>query len=404
MKSILSIFLVLFMGLFAHLSAQEQEPCASPRLYQIDFQTLWQSTPKPIEVREEDYQVTIPVVFHILYTQEDENISDAQLALLLESLNQDFSASNGDIDRVPSIFSDFIGRSKIGFCLAQKDPSGQERIGIVRKEVLRSPGLRTSSVDGRFALFYDFLGGSNPWDVKRYLNVYIYDLTGEGVLGFGFPPGTRFFDTEDGVAIDTREALYGIREGDRVVLGRTLTHEVGHYLGLEHLWGVSFSGGCERDDGIEDTPNQEGPYFKCQEGIQSSCGSPDMHMNFMDYGNDQCLHFFTKGQVHRMVEVIKTFRPNLGKDQHCSQPFPWTEEPWKVYPNPFTSQIQLHWAEAESIDCKILIYNSLGQIVYDRTHRTEGYLTLFLEHLPSGVYWVHASVDSKFLSKKILKF
>ena len=82
-----------------------------------------------------------------------------------------------------------------------------------------------------------------------------------------------------------------------------MTHELGHYFGLNHLWGLH--NGCRHDDGVEDTPNQERPYDECPEFLQSSCGSFEKSINFMDFANDKCLLFFPVGQIDIMRQTLE---------------------------------------------------------------------------------------------------
>ena len=87
-------------------------------------------------------------------------------------------------------------------------------------------------------------------------------------------------------------------------LGRTTTHEVGHYMLLEHIWGEN--GGCSEDDGVSDTPNSSEANYDCPNIGVSSCSSIDMHMNYMDYTNDACMYMFSAGQASRMINYINS--------------------------------------------------------------------------------------------------
>ena len=107
---------------------------------------------------------------------------------------------------------------------------------------------------------------------------------------------------EDGIVIDP--IYFTISPGAKI-LGRTLVHEMGHYLGLKHTWG-QIIGDCDEDDGLQDTPPQQGPYFDCPQHPQFSCGQKSMFMNFMDFVDDECSKFFTRDQVSLMWTTLQT--------------------------------------------------------------------------------------------------
>src|SRR5690606_29230296 len=115
--------------------------------------------------------------------------------------------------------------------------------------------------------------------------------------------------------------------------GKTLLHEIGHYLGLYHLWGTSQS--CMSDDFVEDTPLQAINYTGCPDYPQVSCESVNMHMNYMDYVDDSCMHLFTQGQISRMLAHVQMFRNNLGKsvESKCASSST-TANGISVFPNP----------------------------------------------------------------------
>ena len=134
----------------------------------------------------------------------------------------------------------------------------------------------------------------NQW--AGYINIIVNDA--DGNLGYSPLGGSG---NGDGVVIN--KTAFGVGAGCGVVkpaapfnLGRTLTHEMGHYLNLDHLWG---NGGCNSDDLISDTPGQTDANYDCPNLNKTSCGSKDLHMSYMDYTNDACMYMFTQGQTSR---------------------------------------------------------------------------------------------------------
>jgi Pregnancy-associated plasma protein-A len=248
----------------------------------------------------------IPVVVHVLYNMAEDNISDEQVASQIAVLNEDFSAANGDLKNVPEPFKQRVGNPGLEFVLADLDPSGQSTSGITRRQT----SVQEFGVDDRMKA--DASGGRGPWDSTRYLNMWVCRL-GNGVLGYaqfpGGPPHT------DGVVILT--SAFG-RDGtaaDPFHLGRTATHEVGHYLNLSHIWGEARVPTCQDSDDVDDTPNQWGPNTGKPTFPASSCGNTpngDMFMNYMDYVDDDAMFMFTSEQVIRMHAALEFSRSSLG--------------------------------------------------------------------------------------------
>ncbi len=199
----------------------------------------------------------------------------------IQALNKDFRGTNSDIsnwsDNAASSFPGISnGEACLSFQIADKNhPAGY--------------GLQ----DGDLAVTINKTNGDldNKW--SGYLNMYIQ--FGTGVLGYAPLGGAG---NGDGVVIEA--TAFGVGGGCGSVspaapynLGRTTTHEVGHYLNLDHIWG----GGCGQDDGVADTPNSDQEYYDCPNVGENSCGSVDMHMNYMDYTNDACMYMFSAGQA-----------------------------------------------------------------------------------------------------------
>ena len=230
--------------------------------------------------------ITIPVVFHVVYNTSAENLSDAELQSQLQVLNEDFRRLNADADNTWPQAAD----TQIEFCLANVDPNGATTNGITRTHTNRTSFGSNDDVK------FNSSGGHDAWPADKYLNFWVCDLSG-GLLGYAqFPGGPA---NTDGVVCDYKYTGR-IAATPPFHLGRTATHEVGHYLNLRHIWG---DGGCGVDDFVADTPNAGGSNVGCATG-HVSCGSVDMVENYMDYSDDACMNLFTAGQSTRMNAIF----------------------------------------------------------------------------------------------------
>lgn len=252
--------------------------------------------------------ITIPTVVHVVYANAQQDISDAQVLSQIDILNEDFRATNADISIVDAQFTSIIADSEIEFCLATVDPQGNTTDGINRV------ATTTNGFDFGTNVKDPADGGVAPWDPSSYMNIWVCNLGG-GLLGYATPPGGP--PSEDGIV-----CLFSAFGDTGFVnppydLGRTATHEIGHYLSLAHPWG-NF-GGCSDDDGIADTPVSEGPYFGCPSigGGSTSCNSQDCFYVFMDYCDDACLVMFSEGQKADMVATLNTDRASLLVSEAC---------------------------------------------------------------------------------------
>ncbi len=250
--------------------------------------------------------VTIPVVVHIVYKTNTENISDAQINSQLAVLNKDFRRTNNDASQTPSFFAGLADDAEIEFCLATVDPSGAATTGITRTQTWRNDFSVPYSAGAAEPIKLTASGGKDAWDSNKYLNMWVCNMTG-GVLGYATFPGSVSAD-KDGVVIGYNYFGSTGAVSAPYNRGRTTTHEVGHYLGLPHIWG---DGACGADDGIADTPVASASYGGCPSFPQTSCGTSDMFMNYMDYVNDACMNMFSQGQVAVMRGILNGQRSAL---------------------------------------------------------------------------------------------
>ncbi|MFT4686370.1 MAG: hypothetical protein ACI92C_002584 [Neolewinella sp.] len=248
---------------------------------------------------------SIPVVVHVVYRNGTQNISDAQVQSQIAVMNEDFRRLNSDADGVWSQAAD----TEIEFCLATVDPNGNATSGITRTTTTES-----SFSNGTKRVHRNSTGGKDAWPAADYMNMWVCDLAGGG-LGYAQFPNTGVAAT-DGIVIDY--AYFG-RGGSAQApfdLGRTATHEVGHYLNLRHIWG---DGNCNADDFVTDTPTSDASNGGCQIG-SVSCGSVDMVQNYMDYSDDGCMNLFTAGQKTRMTAALSGARASLANSNGCGTP------------------------------------------------------------------------------------
>lgn len=261
--------------------------------------------------------ITIPVVVHVVWKTNEENISDMQIQSQINILNNDFRRSNIDQINTPNIWQGIAADCQIDFCLATTDPNGNATTGITRTETTVSQfGMFGAGVEESSS------GGKDAWPNEDYLNIWVCNL-GNGLLGYATPPSNWIGHT-DGVVINYPNFGESGNTNAPYHKGRTTTHEVGHWLNLEHLWGDGWGAGCNADDDVIDTPNQEEENYGCPSVPHNAigCGTAngDMFMNYMDYTNDACMNLFTEGQKARMIAAINQYRPNMLNHNLCNSP------------------------------------------------------------------------------------
>ncbi|MCE7038823.1 M43 family zinc metalloprotease [Dyadobacter sp. CY312] len=258
--------------------------------------------------------VTIPVVFHIVLRQQAQ-VSNAQVMAQLDTINKDYAGLNGADSRIISAFRQVFGQSGMQFCLAQRTPDNQPTTGIVRYTTTRTSFTYDEDASTNI-LKHASTGGADAWDPDRYLNIWICDV-GADVLGYATFPNTGRED-EQGVVVDLTSLPGGSQTGYNY--GKTLTHELGHFFNLFHIWGDDF-GACSGSDHVDDTPNQGNLTNALHTGVLTdNCTSTApgiMYQNFMDYTPDAALFMFTKLQVARMEAAFNTYRLSLGSSDAC---------------------------------------------------------------------------------------
>lgn len=245
----------------------------------------------------------IPVVVHVIHSGQaigtGSNIPFSQIETQINILNEDFRRQNSDASLTLEQFQAVAADSNIEFVLAKQDPQGLPTDGVVRIE-----GPKSSYLPSDAAL----IGQISQWNPEEYLNIWVTTLSDNYIGYASFPfsdlPGLNFSpfaEIVDGITIDFN--FFGI--GGNATMnsqGRTATHEIGHYLGLRHIWG---DGGCGVDDFVADTPPQDGSNMICSSTASKfSCGNLNMIQNYMDYTPDACMNLFTKGQVDRFNVVL----------------------------------------------------------------------------------------------------
>lgn len=272
------------------------------------------------------------MVVHNVYFNDEQLLSNAQIQSQIEVLNEDFRAVNVEPTDLVFHYRELYADMEINFVLADQDPQGNPHSGIIRRET-EIPGIGGSFTEQRRDLCYDTQGGSSAWCTDCYLNIWVADLGEniEGLAGIGIFPSQiasgEVPRAEDGVYIQYDNFGRGGSAEPPYNLGRTCTHEVGHYLNLLHLWGPSTppdncppSVCCpdpQYDDLVDDTGKQTTTYAgQCPNtgGTLNSCpgtSDPDNYQNFMGYVEDACALMFTQGQKERVWSALQTFRPGL---------------------------------------------------------------------------------------------
>lgn len=250
----------------------------------------------------------IPIVAHVIHRGGPENISEDQVKSQIEVLNRDFRMNNPDVAKVPPPFKPLATDAMVEFALATKDPNGQVTNGITRTQT-NVPQFGSDN-----AMKFTAQGGHDAWDATRYFNIWVCPEIIDGprqLLGYAQFPG-GLLATDGVVIIHNAFGTKGTATAP-FNLGRTATHEVGHWLDLFHIWGDA--AGCATDDQVADTPVQDRenfgsptfPHITCRNGPNG-----DMFMNYMDYVDDAAMFMFTSGQVARIRATLAGPRSTIG--------------------------------------------------------------------------------------------
>lgn len=373
---------------------------------------------RSVSSRNNDPLYVIPVVVHNVWRLEGDIINEETARNQIDQLNTDFSLDANQSGLLRREFEDISALPRIQFELVHFNQVKTD--SVFRLEIdwnnfsLKYPDIIKSSATG----------GSDAWDSQRYLNIWTCGVYEDQFLGYSYPPTDFNLWPEhlqapspavDGIVINNKvfgkEPKYLTSMGSIIYtsIGRTLSHEVGHYLGLRHPWGIEdlSLNPCEADDGLKDTPLVAGAHPLVCNGQINSCietpnDLPDMFENFMDYSMESCRSTFTKDQVSLMHYVLDKYRPQLRqKSISIGQ-----RVPLKVYPNPSRGTVQVFANPEFSEEYEISIVGTDSREIdlparYYPTSQFAQY-QVDLSGLPNGVYFVQLKSSVRRLSKKIV--
>ena len=379
--------------------------------------------------------INIPVVVHIVYKSTHvnvgtgSNISNAQIEDALRILNEDYSKTNPEFPNPPrNTFLSYAGNPDLKFCLATTDPSGNSTNGITRTSTTKASfNADTESNDMKRSSTL----GEDGWDPSKYLNIWICNLSNAGggmTLGYAYLPGLQSWNAwKDGLVVDFQ--YFGTVGGASSSSdGRTATHEIGHYLGLNHTFAEASWNGqgpcdgsqgnlqcCDNDNGnVDDTPATLDIYWgavtsttnnnTCNDLSYSNIFTTDvldMDENYMSYASTTWM--FSADQVNIMNATLNGYRSSLKNStvsMNCNGTVGVNEyslENMNIYPNPTLGLVNIK--SKEKINT-ISISNILGkQIFFTEDFRTN---TIDLSSFDNGVYFINISTNKGMHIEKII--
>ena len=453
MSKILPTVILLFLFYLPLFPQQERQFCGTGvtnDAWENEFQKLisdYQNTHH--NKKQSSVFYTIPIIFHVVHSGQPigtfPNISQAQINSQITVLNQDFSGNGFNSSTYPSnAFVNWVnnqslppanidsnGRVKIAdvgiqFCLATKDTSGnllaEPGINRINYTSLNLPNPSSYSTQATMKSYLDdILKPQTIWDVTKYLNVWITDknnaLSYTGVSSVpplsnlaGVPNNST--DSTDGIwcfakVIGSNNLFPNGIYGSPMVEGRTLTHEIGHYLGLRHIWGDAI---CATDY-CNDTPpaaaqNIGAPSYPLNVG---SCSSPanapegEMYMNFMDYPWDPYKYMFTTDQATRMQTAMlnSPFRNQLGTHGLCTAPLGLNTSSINhnisIYPNPAKTELNLNVSLTDINE--LSISNLIGQVLIKTNNKNQ----IDISNLTNGIYILTITIGQNKHAFKFIK-
>ncbi|MCB0761401.1 MAG: T9SS type A sorting domain-containing protein [Flavobacteriales bacterium] len=412
MKTTITLMLLLVA---ATIMAQEPfRGCGFDHLlYSSEHQVRWNEAYRHALEHHHNQQradgvLAIPVVFHVVWHEDYQNLHDSVIQSQIDVLNEDYRRLNADAINTRSEFLSVAADTEIEFFLAEVDPNGEPTSGIVHVETdvtgFELNLLDFSTLD---AVKLTSEGGSDAWDPDHYLNIWVCNMPetfwGQ-IFGYAYPPeGAPNWPAGnsapepglEGVVLhyatvgrNNPQGMDDNLEGNEK--GRTCTHEVGHYLGLRHIWGDAFFNGCTEDDGLEDTPNAStSTNFVCDYS-KNGCDDgesdlPDMIENYMDYNEDECYNMFTYEQREMMRFCLETFRPGLLEGVGIAVP-EVQEVSFSLFPNPAGESFSVtgQWPAFS----RLMIHDMSGRVVQEQAIKANGTQQIDITNLAAGSYVV----------------
>lgn len=352
-----------------------------PELRESFLETFAQTATAPDAARRTPLKIR--VVVHVVWKSPEENLHDSIVLSQIAVLNEDFNRQNPDTADLRPAFQPVAGNPQVQFELAD----------IVRVQTTQNFQLNLLGNEILSNLKSTASGGSDAWDTDAYLNIWICKIqpiafggiTLGQVLGFAFPPNNLGnwpansgapSPEQDGVVLDYRTVgrnnPYPLPvpggAGNLTIRGRTGTHEVGHYLGLRHIWGdgglFGLPNNCSESDGIDDTPfaNAQSS-FDCNK-TRNTCNQiepfygldmPDLVENYMDYSSESCMNMFSQGQANHIRNVLNGPRNGLLQASSSTQTPVVLADRLRVLPNPVgeEARLQLRLEQSEQIICRL---------------------------------------------------
>jgi hypothetical protein len=367
--------------------------------------------------------IIVPIVVHVIYRTNHTNIgsgtniSDARILDAIRILNEDYSKTNPEFPNPPrNTFLSYSGNPNLEFCLATIDPNGNNTTGITRTVSTKTNFDPDNEAND---MKRNNTGGKDGWDPSKYLNIWVCDLavsaSGGMTLGYAYLPGLPSWqDWKDGLVVDFQ--WFGTIQGASGD-SRTATHEIGHYLGLNHTFCESQSGGCCDNDNnnVDDTPATDGVYWGSVNNTtnNNTCNDLsygfnsdllDMDENYMSYSQNTWM--FTNSQVNVMNATLNGYRSSLinsNVTSNCSGIIGLNNllnNQIRIYPNPTKGKILIQNLMQISNN-SIVIRNILGEIII--TSDSKNSLTsLDLSHLENGVYFIEVSSNNGIIIEKVI--
>ena len=423
MRGLLLIIFSVSVGL---LFAQQSEQCGQveylnfleslePGIKQNADALYFESLKKSMARNKwdaKDTLYTVNVVFHVMYNVGEENLSDEVIQSQLDILNASYRRTNEDTVLTRDIFKPVAADVGIQFQLAKLDPNGDSTSGIVRKYTPRTSYVTNQQYATIQAeQVKTATNGSAAWDTEKYLNIWICDLSYFGydlLLGYAYPPtsapnwpsSSYVNANRQGVVVHYKTV--GENNFSTLTGNKTLVHEVGHYLGLRHIWGdAPANDRCNHnyDDFISDTPlagsSSDAPgcnYNKNTCDALEPNDLPDQIENYMDYSPGPCQNMFTSNQAALMRQNLVAYRSGIvafktyETDSNDILPYYLPVEN-RVYPSPASTFVVVNIKEANKQNAyKLRIINILGQPVFQRDLEGVEYQRIEYDFGLSGIY------------------